>query len=331
MNAGKWQRALGLAGVALVLSAAAQVAVAEDYPGSQPVRLIVGSTPGGGGDAVARLVAESFGKHLGASITVENRPGAGGNIATTMVARSTPDGHTLYFAYPSLVINPAIMPTMPFDTKKELRSIGKIGNNQSVLLARAGLPIKDFKGFLKEIKANPGKYSFAGLQSSSQYIAGLLLARQFDLDLLNVPYKGNAGAMNDLVGGQVDFIFNTVGVSQPFVEKGTLNALAVAGKKRTALLPDVPTISEASGQDFVAEGWYAIIAPAGTPDAIVDKATQALKAALAEPGVVQRLTALGVDVDYQTPKQFDAFVASEVDRWGEVAQRVNLSGQGAAK
>ncbi|OZI53647.1 Bug family tripartite tricarboxylate transporter substrate binding protein [Bordetella genomosp. 5] len=331
MNVGKWQRTLGGAGVTLALLATGQVTMAEEYPGSQPVRLIVGSTPGGGGDSVARLVAESFGKHLGASVTVENRPGAGGNIATTMVARSNPDGHTLYFAYPSLVINPAIMPSMPFDTKKELRSIGKIGNNQSVLLARPGLPIQNFKEFLKETKANPGKYSFAGLQSSSQYIAGLLLAQQFGLDLLNVPYKGNAGAMNDLIGGQVDFIFNTVGVSQPFVEKGTLKALAVAGKNRTALFPDVPTISEASGQDFVAEGWYAIVVPVGTPDAIVDKASEALKAALVEPTVVQKLTALGVDVDYQTPKQFDAFVATEVDRWSEVAQRVNLSGQGAAK
>ncbi|HYG45783.1 MAG TPA: tripartite tricarboxylate transporter substrate-binding protein [Bordetella sp.] len=305
-------------------------AMAKDYPGDQPVRIIVGAPPGGGGDTVARIVAEQFGKQLGTDIIVENRPGAGGNIGTAVVARSAPDGYTYYFAYPSLVINPAVMASMPFDTKNDLRSVGKIANNQSVLLVRPGLPIETFPDFLKEVRANPGKYSFAGLQSSSQYIAGLQMAHQFGLDLLNVPYKGNSGAMNDLMGGQVDFMFNTVGIAAPSIEAGKVHALAVAGKQRTGLLPNVPTISEVSGQNFVAEGWYALIAPAGTPEAVIGKASDALQRSLADPGLVSKLKALGVDVDYQEPAKFDAFIESEVDRWIQVAKETNLSG-GAAK
>lgn len=306
------------------------MATANDYPGNQPVRIIVGAPPGGGGDTVARIVAEQFGKQLGADIIVENRPGAGGNIGTALVARSAPDGHTFYFAYPSLVINPAVMATMPFDTKRDLRSVGKIANNQSVLLARPGLPIKTFPDFLKEVRANPGKYSFAGLQSSSQYIAGLQMAHQFGLGLLNVPYKGNSGAMNDLMGGQVDFMFNTVGIAAPSIEAGKVHALAVAGKQRTGLLPDVPTISEISGQDFVAEGWYALVAPADTPNAVIEKASGALQRSLDNADLVSKLKALGVDVDYQEPAKFDAFIKSEVDRWIQVAKETNLSG-GTAK
>lgn len=321
---------LGFASLILAATTPA-IATAKDYPGDQPVRIVVGAPPGGGGDTVARIVAEQFRKHLGTDIIVENRPGAGGNIATAQVARSLPDGHTYYFAYPSLVINPAVLASMPFDTKNDLRSVGKIANNQSVLLVRPDLPIKTFPEFLKEVKANPGKYSFAGLQSSSQYIAGLQMAHQFGLDLLNVPYKGNAGAMNDLMGGQVDFMFNTIGIAAPVIEAGKVHALAVAGKERTGLLPNVPTISEASGQNFVAEGWYALIAPVGTPDNIINKASDALQRSLAEPELIAKLKALGVDVDYQKPAKFDAFIEAEVDRWTQVAKEVNLSGRGATK
>ncbi|MFF7057982.1 Bug family tripartite tricarboxylate transporter substrate binding protein [Achromobacter spanius] len=312
----------------LVLSTVAQAA---DYPGERPVRIIVGAPPGGGGDTAARIVAESFAKHLKGEVIVENRAGAAGNIGAGLVARSAPDGYTIYFAYPSFVINPALMDNVPFDTKKDFRSLGKIADNQSVLLVHPSVPATDFKSFRELVLANPEKYSFAGLQGSSQYVAGLLLAEKMGAKFLNVPYKGNSTAMNDLMGGQVDIMFNTVGVSLPFIKSGKVKAIAVAGAKRSSLLPDLPTIMESGMPEFSAEGWYAFEVPAKTPDAIVDQATRALAAALAEPEVKNKLAALGTDVDYRSPKEFDAFVASELDRWVKVAKEANISGAGASK
>lgn len=304
---------------------------AGNYPGDQPVHLIVGAPPGGGGDTVARLLAKPLAKALQAQIIVENKPGAAGNIAAEYVARSTPDGHTIYFAYPSFVTNPSLMNNMPFDTKADFRSLGKAADNQSVLLANTSIPANDFAGFLKLVKAHPGKYSFAGLQGSSQYVAGLLLASKMGAKMLNVPYKGNAAALNDLIGGQVDFMFNTVGVSLPFIKSGRVKAYAVASSHRSSVLPNVPTIAEAGLPGFSAEGWYALEVPAKTPTAIVEQASAALKAALGDPDLKRKLAALGNDIDYRTPREFDAFVASELERWAAVAKEAGISAASGKK
>jgi len=302
----------------------ASFAVAADYPGAQPIRLIVGAPPGGGGDTSARLVAEELGKVLKTQVVVENRPGAGGNIAAAEVARSKPDGHTFYYAFSSFVTNPALMSSMPFDTKTAFRSIGKIADNQSVLLVNPSKQISNFKEFVDQVKQSPGKYTFAGLQGSSQYVAGMLLGKKMDLNMLNVPYKGNSAAMNDLIGGQVDFMFNTVGVSLPFINSGKVKAIAVAGRKRSSLLSEIPTVAQASGTDFSAEGWYAIVVPSATPDDIITKAAEALQTVLKEPELKSKLAAIGADVDYREPREFDAFVASELDRWPGIVKEQKI-------
>lgn len=302
-----------------MLAAAAGLALAQPsvwagYP-DKPIRLIVGSNTGGGGDTTARLVAEALGKKLGTSIIVDNRPGASGNIGAAAVARADPDGYMLLFAYTGHAINPALFSNMPFDTVKDFRAVGKIGDNQSVLVANPNVPVKDVAEFIALAKKQPGHYSFASLFGTDQYMTARLLAQAQDLKFLFVPYKGNAAALNDVLSGQVDVMINTIGVTAPFVQTGKLRALAVTSKGRSNLLPNVPTLAEAGVQGVVSGGWYALMAPAGVPDAVIAKLDSALQAVLAEPELGEDLRKLGVEPSYLSAREFDAFIKAEVPRW----------------
>jgi tripartite-type tricarboxylate transporter receptor subunit TctC len=249
----------GICAIAAVL-ASVGTAWAQAYP-TKPIRIIVGSSAGGGGDIMARLVAAPMSAALGQQVIVDNRPGAGGNIGADIVAKSAPDGYTLLFVFSGHVTNPSLYPKLPFDTVRDFAAVTMLATNESVLVVHPSVPANSVKELIALAKQNPGKYSIAALPSSSQHLGSELFKLQAGINLLFVPYKGNAAALTDLLGGQVQVMFNTLAISLPHVKSGKLRALAVAGARRSRLAPDLPTVSEAGLPGFSFNGWYGIVAP----------------------------------------------------------------------
>jgi tripartite-type tricarboxylate transporter receptor subunit TctC len=308
------QRCAAAAAAALIGLLALPQPARAAFP-DKPIRLVVGSNTGGGGDTTARIVADGLARQLDTSIIVDNRPGASGNIGAGLVARANPDGYTLLFAYSGHVINPALFKDMPFDTVKDFRAIGKIGDNQSVLIVNPGVPAHTAPEFVALAKKNPGHVSFGALFGTDQYMTAKVLERVEHIDLLMVPYKGNGPALTDLMSGQVNSMINTVGASAPLIRAGKVRALAVTSATRSSLLPDVPTLAEAGIEGVGGGGFYAVMAPAGVPDAVVKRLSAALQAALAQDDVDANLRKIGVEPAYVGPREFDAFIAREVPRW----------------
>jgi tripartite-type tricarboxylate transporter receptor subunit TctC len=308
---------------ALLICASPALAAFPDHP----IRIIIGSAPSGGGDTVARIMAVPMGKALAASMILENRPGASGNIGANTVAKSAPDGYTLLLAYTGHAINPAIFANMPFDTARDFRAVAKIADNQSVFLVNPSVPAHSMKEFVSLVKKQPNHYSYAALFGTTQYMGGLVLASHEGMKMIFVPYKGNASAVNDLLGGHVNAMLNTIGSSLPFIKGGNARALAVAADRRSPLLPDVPTMAEAGIPGVNANGWYAFMAPAATPDDVIDVLTRAVKTSLDDPKVREALAGLGSEADYVPPKKFDAFVKDEIVHWQTVAKNAGVKAE----
>ncbi|OWT53727.1 Bug family tripartite tricarboxylate transporter substrate binding protein [Candidimonas nitroreducens] len=299
------------------------VAAHAKYP-ERPIRLIVGSAPGGGGDAVARVMAESLSKKLDTPIIVENRPGASGNIGELAVAHAAPDGYTLLFAYTGHVINPSLFKDPSFDTAKYFRGIARIGSPQSVLVANPKVPAKNLPDFISLIAKEPGHYSMASMFGTDQYVAAQALVHNQKLKVLFVPYKGNGPALIDVISGQVSAMINTVGVSVPFIRSGKLRALAIVDSKRSSLLPDVPTLQEQGVTGVESTAWYGLLAPVDTSDDVVAKLSHAVKASLDDAAVVKRLRNLGVEPKYLANHQFDKYIQSELMRWKEFFDKTGI-------
>ena len=299
---------------------------AQDYP-ARPIRLIAGSSAGGGGDGVARLMAAKFTVALKQQMVVDNRPGAAGNIGAEMVARAAPDGYTLLFGYTGHVINPALFKTLPFDPLRDFAPVGLIAFNQSALVVNPAVPAQSVKELIALAKSRPGKLSMGTLVGGSQHLAGELFKTQAGVDILVVPYKGNGPATNDLIAGQVDIMFNTLALVAPLVKAGRLRALAVAGEKRSELMPDLPTVGEAALKGFSSSGWYGILAPAATPRGVIVKLNETLNSVLRDPDTLQRIKAMGNEITPGaplTPEQFDAFIRAEIPKWRDVARRAGV-------
>ncbi|HTD90776.1 MAG TPA: tripartite tricarboxylate transporter substrate binding protein [Burkholderiales bacterium] len=296
---------------------------AQPYP-AHPVRLIVGSSAGGGGDGVARVVAAKLSPVLSQQIVVDNRPGAAGNIGTELVARAAPDGYTLLFAYPGHVINPVLFKKLPFDPTRDFAAVGMIATNQLALVVNPALPVQSVKELIAYVKSRPGKLSMAALPGSTPHLAGELFKTQAGLDILFVPYKGNGPATNDVIAGQVEIMFNTLALVTPLVKAGRLRALATAGEKRSELMPELPTISEAGLKGFSCSGWYGLLVPAGTPRGVVATLNHALNGVLRDADMQSRMRAMGNEVAPGTPEAFDAFVRAEIPKWGDIARRAGI-------
>jgi tripartite-type tricarboxylate transporter receptor subunit TctC len=315
-----------LLALALVMLVAPQFCAAAGiaYP-DRPIRLIVGSSAGGGGDTTARIIADCLSKRLSVAVIVENRPGASGNIGANAVAKARPDGYTLLFAYTGHVINPGLFKEMPFDTVRDFRAVGKIGDNQSVLLIHPSVPAHTLREFVDLAKRAPGKYSFAALMGTDQYMTARLLAQKEDVNFIFVPYKGNAAAMTDILSGQVNAMINSVGVASPYVQAGNVRALAVLNRTRSKLLPDIPTLFEQGLDGLSSGGWYALMAPSATPDDVIQKLAGALRNSLNDEGVSTRLEALGVTPNYVGPPEFDQFIANEIFHWKKFTSDMDLA------
>ncbi len=296
---------------------------AQTYP-ARPIRLIVGSSAGGGGDGVARVMAAKLTPLLGQQIVIDNRPGAAGNIGTEMVARAPADGHTLLFAYTGHVINPALFKKLPFDVLRDFSAVGMIGYNNSALVVNPALPVHSVKELIALARARPGKLTAGAIPGGSQHLATEMLKIQAGVDFLFVPYKGNGPANSDLLAGQLDFMFNSLQLVAPLAKAGRLRALAVTSEKRSELMPELPTISEAAIKGFSAQGWYGIVAPAGTPRSVIVKLNEALNAVLRDADTLQRFKAMGNEIASSTPEQFDALIRADIPKWAEVARRAGI-------
>ena len=297
----------------------AQAARAEDFP-ARPVKILVGAPAGGTTDTMARAIADPMAAALKQPVLVENRPGAGGNLAAAAVAKSVPDGYTLLVSFSSHTINATLYPSLPYDPVVDFTPITMIARVPSLLVGRADLPAKDLKELIALAKAQPHKLTIGiGGIGSSLHLAGEKFKLMTGVDLLNVPYKGTAPALTDLLGGQIDLMFISVVTGAEQVRAGKLRAYGVTSDKRQAMFTDLPAIGEVV-PGFESTAWLGVFAPAGLPDAVTQKLHTTIVAALAEPRLREQLKTEGATAVGNTRKEFTAFVREDIERWAPVVK-----------
>jgi len=297
----------------------AQAARAEDFP-ARPVKILVGAAAGGTTDTMARAIADPMAAALKQPVLVENRPGAGGNLAAAAVAKSVPDGYTLLVSFSSHTINATLYPSLPYDPVADFTPITMIARVPSLLVGRADLPAKDLKELIALAKAQPHKLTIGiGGIGSSLHLAGEKFKLMTGVDLLNVPYKGTAPALTDLLGGQIDLMFISVVTGAEQVRAGKLRAYGVTSDKRQGMFPDLPAIGEVV-PGFESTAWFGVFAPAGLPDAVTQKLHTTIVAALAEPRLREQLKTEGATAVGNTRKEFTAFVREDIERWAPVVK-----------
>ena len=302
----------------------AMPAPAQTYP-VKPVRIIVPFAPGGV-DVTARLIADRLTAALGQPFIVENRPGAGGSVGAKMVASSEPDGHTLMFSTPGPVVaSPLINRNAGYDTLKSFAPVAIVSQSPLLLIIHPAVPAKTVKELVAYAKANPGKVHYPSPGFGTQpHLVGEMFKSMTGLDIVHVPYRGSAPAITDLLAGQMQIYFDNFANVLQHVESGKLRALAVTGDARVRQLPDVPTMEQSGFGGIAATYWNGLLAPAGTPPAIVVRLNAAVNQALAAPEVRAALTKLGSDPKSGTSQEFSAFIAEEVQRWGKVVRDANI-------
>ena len=309
------------AGPALCLSTAAQ-----SWP-TKPVKIVVNFPPGGAADQIARAIGVPLGEALGQPVVVENRGGANGNLGGEMVAKSPADGYTLLMSSGGMVsVNPHLYPKMPFDPVKDLTPVAAAARVLVFLEVRPTLPVNTIQEFLAHLKANPGKLSFGTPgNGSSPHLAAEMLKTQANVFAVHVPYRGAAPAMQDLLGGQVDFMFDP-GIGLSHVKAGKLRLLAVGSAKRSPLFPDVPTLDEVGLKGFDADTWFGFYAPAGTPPDVVTRLNREINKVLGTQAVKDRITALGGVPAPMSPTDFNARASIDSARFGALIKARNIQG-----
>lgn len=284
----------------------------------QATRLLVGATPGGGTDIVARAIALELGKRLDRPFVVDNRPGAAGNIAALATAKAEPDGQTLLLSYTSHAINASLYDNLPFDPVKDFTPISQIASSPAMLVARPSFKASNVAELIALAKAQPGRLNVAvaGI-GSANHLAGEMLKRETGIDIVGVPYKGTGPAIQDVVAGQIDLVFAGVATVQSLIKGGRLKALAVTSLRRLPAYPDVPAIAEVlPGYEY--NSWYGLFGPARMPKELVDRLAGAARAALASPEMARRLADEGLVPVGSTPAEFQTFIATEIVRWRKV-------------
>jgi len=306
-------------------SMVAAPALAQDRYPSKQIRLLVGYTPGGATDIMARALAARLTEALCQPVLVDNRPGAASNIASEMAAKAAPDGYTLFMGTIANATSMSGYKNLGYDTMRDFVHITQTMTAPSVLATNPSFEAKNLKDLIAAAKRKPGVYSFASTGiGSSPHLAGELLKLRTGIDIIHVPYKGGAPAMTDLLGGQVSMSFMTALSALPYLQGGKLHVIGVAAHKRMSQLPNVPTIEEGGVPDFEVSSWNGLFAPAKTPQAIVDRLYEVTVAALKSPQMKEKMEAEGAEPVGQTPAQFRAYVQSEIDKWGKVIKAANV-------
>jgi tripartite-type tricarboxylate transporter receptor subunit TctC len=314
-----------LAALAIALLATAAPAGAEDYP-SHTVKIVVAFPPGGPTDFVARVVADKMKGPLGQSVIIENKPGANAAIGADFVAKSEPDGYTLFFTTAgAVVINPHMRANLPYNPVKDFAPISLVVNTKEVLVVKTDTPVKSATELVALAKSKPEGIAMASTGvGSPPHLALELFKGSSGANVLHVPYKGAAPAVTDVISGQVQAMFADLPVLMPQIKGGALRPIGVGSRTRAAVLPDVPTLDEQGIKDVYADNWYALFAPAKTPAPVIAKLNAALHAALNDPEVKKKLVDSGADPAAGTPEQLADFLKSELDRWGKVMREHNI-------
>jgi len=308
----------------VTLAAASLASHAQTYP-NRPVRLIAPYVAGGGTDFVSRTVATKLSEIWGSPVVVENRPGGGTNIGSELVARAAPDGYTLLVGGTPNSVNMFLYRKLPYDTLKDFAAVIHLDTAPNVLAVHPSLPVKSVKDLIALAKKNPGALNFgsAGI-GSSNHLSGELFKVIAGIDIVHVPYKGGAAAVTDLMGGQITMYFGTTPSTMPLVRAGRLRGLAVTTAKRTSAAPELPTMAEAALPGFEQSAWHGILAPAGTPAAVVAKLNADLNAVVRSPDVVQKFGTQGIEVTGGSPADFTAFLKQDLAKYQKLVARANI-------
>ena len=308
-----------------LLPAAAMAQPDANWP-SKPIKWVVPFPPGGAMDVIARTLGEKAGRTLGQPFVIENRPGAGGNIGADAVAKSPADGYTIMITSIGMATNKALYPRLSYDPVKDFAPISLLAIVPNVLVVNtAKTTDKSVADVVAHAKRDPGKLTYASAgNGTSIHLAGEVFASMAGLNLLHVPYKGSGPAVTDMLGGQVDLMFDSITSARPHIQAGKLRALGVTSAKRSATLPDVPTIAEAGVPGYEVSPWFAVFAPAGTPAAIVNKINAALIDAMKQPDTVAKFETIGAEPIGTTPQQLATHLDKELARWGALIKERNI-------
>jgi tripartite-type tricarboxylate transporter receptor subunit TctC len=321
-------RATAIGGIwlALVLTAAATPAIAQDYP-TRSIRLIIPFAPSGSNDVVGRIIANQLGEKLGKQVFVDNRPGAGGVVGSDLAAKADPDGYTLLIVSIAHAVDPWIYKE-PFDAVKDFVPVSIIATGTNVLSVNPSVPVHSVKELLDLAKAKPGvlDYASAGI-GSFQHLSGELFKLTAGVDIQHVPYKGGGPAMLAVIAGEDQVMFSSIVQTVPNIQSGQLRALATGGAQRSPILPDLPTIAEAGVPGYVATNWWGIVAPAGTPQAIVDKLHDTIAGLLDSADTKKFLDNEGAAPVHMSAAEFGKFIESEIAKWGPVVKQAGMKAE----
>ena len=296
-------------------------AAAQSFP-DKPVRFVIGFTPGGPSDILARALGQKLGERWGQQIAVENRPGAGGNLAAEAVAKSAPDGYTWLLGNNSiLATNQSLYRKLPYDPVTDFAPVALVAVQPNILVVHPDVKASSLRELISLAKQNPGKLNYASSGAgAAAHLAGELFKSMAGVDLVHVPYKGAQPALTDLIAGQVQLMFATSASVIPYMKAGRLRALAVTTAQRSPSVPELPTVSEAGLPGFEATTWHGVVVPSAVPAALVQKLNQDINAALKEKDLNERLTALGAEILTGTPRDFAEYIAREIPKWSKVVR-----------
>ena len=327
MNGSSRLQSIGwMALVTSALCATATSGFAQTAFPTKPITLVVTYPPGGGADAMARLIAPKMGEALGQTVVVENRAGASGQIGAAAVAKANPDGYTLMLDASSFSVNPSLYPKLPYDSLKAFQPVGVVALFPNVVLVNANFPAKNIAELTAAARKAKDAVSYASSgNGSAQHLAGALFESAAKVDMIHVPYKGGGPALNDVIGGQVPLFFGNLASTLQHVQSGKLRALAVTSDKRSPILPDVPTLSESGLKGTEVYEWNAVFAPANTPEPVMRRLAAAFQQALDAPEVKARVAQLGGELQKGSPEQARAFIEQQINLWGRVVKERKIT------
>lgn len=316
----------GLIGVALATGVAAQqpAANADKYP-ERPITMVVGYAPGGGTDIMARLLAKQLAEELKTSIVVENRPGAGQNIAASYVSRAKADGYTLLLASAAFSVNISLYPKLDYDPVKDFEPVAAFAQSPNLLVVRKELPVNTLAELIAYAKKNPGKLNFSSAgNGSTQHLSGELLKLKAGVDAMHIPYKGSGPSVSAVLSGEVDYSFMNIPSAEAHLKSGQMKALAITSSERSPAVPDVPTMEQAGVPGMVVSTWYGMLAPAGTPMAIVNKLNASIEKVGQQAAFKKQLASLGAYQMTGTATDFKKYLAEDIRDWSEVIKKAGI-------
>ena len=315
---------LACVAVTLSLGAATLPAAAQTYPG-RPIRLIIPYPPGGAGDIVGRLLSARLGEALGQPFVIDNRGGGGQVIATELAARAAPDGYTLFLASATHAVNPSGKKKLPYDTLKDFAPITMVASSPLLFVVHPGVPVTSMRELVALARAQPNKLNYGSSgPGSGGHLAVELLQSVSGASMVHIPFKGAGPALTDLIGGQVQVVCTSPLAAMPQVRTGKLRALAMTGRSRFASAPDIPTVAESGFPGYEASLWYALLAPAATPQPILERLHAEAVKVIRSPAMTEQLFANGAEPVGNAPQELQAFIAADIKRWGEVIRRANI-------